>query len=101
MNRMGKLTAEVASILWNEWDPIGVNDGENPWDDEYESYVPQVVQCVLDGADDTRLAALLSSFITQGMAMSTHCPDHDLKVARKILKTKHHIWELANIVADR
>ena len=38
-----ELFKEIAKILLEEWDPIGVNDGDNEWDDEYDSYVPHII----------------------------------------------------------
>ena len=36
-----KLWDEIGRILWEEWDPIGVNKYNGP-DDEYNSYIPSV-----------------------------------------------------------
>ena len=49
-----KLVAEVDRILWEDWDPIGVND-EAAARDEYSSYVPGVVRLVREGADEAQI----------------------------------------------
>ncbi|HAV1390515.1 TPA: hypothetical protein JG815_004871 [Vibrio parahaemolyticus] len=86
-----KLFKEIASILWNDWDPIGVNDGENEWDDEYDSYVPHIFRLTIEGKDASRIAQSLSSSIEQNMGLSA-LVQHDLKVARKIVEAKVRIF---------
>ena len=46
---------KISQILWEDWDPVGVNDGNNTWTDEYDSYVPDIFQKVVDGRMLTRL----------------------------------------------
>ena len=55
-----KLVSEVDRILWEEWDPIGVND-EPSARDEYSSYVPGVVRLLRDGADAAQIARHLQA----------------------------------------
>ena len=86
-----KLFKEIASILWNDWDPIGVNDGENEWNDEFDSYVPHVFRLALEGKDASRIALSLSSTIEQSIGLSAS-PQHDLKVANKIVEAKVRIF---------
>lgn len=78
---------EIARILWEEWDPIGVNDGDNEWNDEYDSYVPHTFKLALDNADASKIAKHLSTAIIQNMGLSSN-PNHDLKVAQLITETK-------------
>ncbi len=56
-----RLYRRIAEILWEEWDPIGVNDGENKGDDEYENYVPHIFRLTLEGNHPRRIAGSLSS----------------------------------------
>ncbi|MBE3871752.1 hypothetical protein HJ160_23905 [Vibrio parahaemolyticus] len=86
-----RLFKEIASILWNDWDPIGVNDGENDWDDEYDSYVPNIFRLALEGRDASRIARSLSSSIEQNMGLSASL-QHDLKIAHKIVEAKVRIF---------
>ena len=81
---------EVARILWEKWDPIGVNDGENEWDDEYESYVPHIFRLAIEGKDAIRIASSLSSSAELNMGLSPS-REHDLKIAHVILKKKLEI----------
>lgn len=55
-----KLVSEVDRILWEEWDPIGVND-EPAARDEYSSYVPDVVRLLRDEADAAQIARHLQT----------------------------------------
>ncbi|GLX76691.1 hypothetical protein tinsulaeT_00310 [Thalassotalea insulae] len=81
---------EIARILWEEWDPIGVNDGDNEWNDEYDSYVPHTFKLAIDNADASKIAKHLSTSIIQNIGMTSN-PNHDLKIARLIVETKINI----------
>ena len=85
-----ELFKEIAAILWNDWDPIGVNDGENEWNDEYDSYVPHIFRLALEGKDASKIALCLSSIIEQSIGLSAS-PQHDLNVANKIVEAKVRI----------
>lgn len=94
MNSLSKKQKElykaVSSILWEKWDPIGVNDGENEWDDEYDSYVPHVFRLAIQGKDAERIAQSLSLSAEQNMGLGC-AREHDLKIAKLIVKTKEDI----------
>lgn len=81
---------EVSRILWEEWDPIGVNDGDNTWDDEYNSYAPHVYRLALEGKDAIKIASALSSSAEQSMGLSPS-RGHDLNIAKLIVKKKQEI----------
>ncbi len=81
---------EVARILWEKWDPIGVNDGDNEWDDEYDSYVPHISRLAIEGNDAMRIANSLSSSIEQNIGLPAS-KEHDLKVAQLIVNAKESI----------
>ena len=82
--------AKVKEILWVSWDPIGVNDGENVWNDEYDSYAPHIFRLAIEGKDAQRIAQSLSMSISQNMGLSSN-KEHDLSVALKIIKAKEDI----------
>ena len=65
-----KFLTKVKQILWEKWDPIGVNDGDNEWDDEYDSYAPHISRLALEGKDEERIALSLSSAEKDSMGMS-------------------------------
>lgn len=78
---------EVAKILWEQWDPIKVNDGTDDWNDEYDSYVPHTFALAMNNNDAIKIANHLTSLVTQNIGMAAK-PEHDLKVAKLILATK-------------
>ena len=94
MNKLNKkqkeLLAKVKEILWVSWDPIGVNDGENEWNDEYDSYASHIFRLVIERKDAQRIAQSLSMSISQNMGLSPN-KEHDLSVAIKIIKAKEAI----------
>jgi hypothetical protein len=52
------LAERVGAVLWEVWDPIGVNAVPETRD-EYESYAPELARMLGDGASDEALAAHL------------------------------------------
>lgn len=79
--------AKVSQILWEKWDPIGVNDGNNDWDDEYESYVPHICRLAVEGNDAFRIAGSLTSAVEQNMGLRGD-REHDYRIAELIVKAK-------------
>jgi len=69
-----ELTSMVRVALWQDWDPIGVNDLGCP-DDEYDSYVGRVCSLLLSGADIHKIRQHLSHIETGNMGLSCPCPD--------------------------
>jgi hypothetical protein len=76
------LFEQIDQILWNDWDPIGVNDS-NEATDEYRGYVPHLVKLKLEGADAIKIANHLHHIETVNIGLSgnkTRCKE----IARKI-----------------
>lgn len=71
------LLRAVNTVLWRDWDPIGCGVPE----DEYESYAPEVVRLLTEGAPAGEIAAYLRE--TAAGMMSTSVPE----------------WQLADVVA--
>ena len=59
--------AKVKEILWELWDPIGVNDGENEWNDEYDSYAPHIFRLAIEGKSAESIAQSLGLSVTDNM----------------------------------
>jgi hypothetical protein len=53
------LYKRVARILWKDWDPIGVYNENDEWDDEYDGYVPSVLNLLIEGRDAHKFQAIL------------------------------------------
>lgn len=85
MAKASRLLPAVRDILFRVWDPIGVNDNEL-CRDEYESYAPAVVQLLLSGADEYKLASRLSDFQRVSMGMSVIDEELHRRVARRLLE---------------
>ena len=83
----------ISKILWEKWDPIGINDGDNEFDDEYDSYVPHIYRLAIEGHDAIRIASSLSSTIEQNIGLSAS-KEHDLKVGELIVNAKCEIFGL-------
>jgi hypothetical protein len=83
MKTDSSLWRAVDEILWEYWDPIGVNE-EPVARDEYTSYVPSVVQLLKNGADARKISQHLLSLETVSMGIST-ASDHRKFVAEKLL----------------
>lgn len=73
----------VDSVLWADWDPIGVNDNALARN-EYSSYVPSVIRLVESGADAYKLAAHLQQLERASMGLSA-APERSRRVAQRIL----------------
>lgn len=75
------LYIKVDRLLWEDWDPIGVNEYAPP--DEYRMYVPEVVALLQRSASVETIANHLSDITTNRMEL----PDtwqHNLAVASKL-----------------
>jgi len=59
----------VRDVLWQEWDPIGVNKLSTA-DDEYDSYAPPLVHMLLDGASPESIAQQLIDFEGNAIGLS-------------------------------
>ena len=59
----------VRRALWEEWDPIGVNDGGDWPDDEYDSYAPAFARMLERGATADELFESLWALETEGMGL--------------------------------
>ncbi|MBI5914849.1 MAG: hypothetical protein HY842_05690 [Bacteroidetes bacterium] len=79
------LYTEIDEILWNDWDPIGIN-GIAPRD-EYQSYTPTIFKLKTTGADKETIAKTLHEIetVTIGVAGSI---ENCRKIAAKIINLK-------------
>jgi len=76
-----KLVAEVDRILWEDWDPIGVNEIPEARD-EYSSYVPAVVRLVQSGADESQISRHLQTIEEVSITVGVYA-DRRKRVAEK------------------
>lgn len=61
-----KLYDAVDKILWEKWDPLGVNDIEDARD-EYYSYIPKITELLIKGRDSFKITQHLYDLTTISM----------------------------------
>lgn len=72
----------VNEILWNDWDPIGVNDiGVR---DEYQDYVPEICSLVIQNKSVQDIADKLYQLETETIGVIGN-REHCLYVANRIM----------------
>ncbi len=71
-----ELTEMVRVALWQDWDPIGINDCPEA-SDECDSYVNGVCSLLHSGADSQMLGKHLSQIETKSMGLSSPCSHLD------------------------
>ncbi len=74
-----RLWREINTILFRDWDPIGVND-EPQCEDEYESYVGGIYRLVVGDADCFKLAEHLARIETESIGLEK--PDKEERCRR-------------------
>ena len=82
--RKGKflnLYLQIDQILWEDWDPIGINDYAPR--DEYQSYTPIILKLVKSKSDSIKIAQKLYEIETETIGLSGNY-ENCLKVAEKI-----------------
>lgn len=75
------LYQQIDQILWEDWDPIGVNDIAPR--DEYQSYTPLILKLVKSNSDTTKIAEKLHEIETKTIGVLGNY-ESCLKVAEKI-----------------
>ena len=75
----------VHNVLWNEWDPIGVNDF-GP-DDEYDGYIWPLIGKIMRGESAEDIAAYLD-WATDKHMQCPLPPGRNLELARKLVALK-------------
>lgn len=74
---------EIRNLLWEEWDPIGLNDNSN-LSDEYDRYADEIYAMLRRGADAEEIARHLSWVVTTLMGLGTD-DRHSIAIATKAL----------------
>ena len=74
-----QLFEQIDRILWEEWDPIGINKSGSH--DEYRGYVPSIMNVLRKNADLSQITNLLNHHATLNMGFSSNVEHHE-KVAK-------------------
>ncbi len=80
-----QLYTKVDVILWNEWDPIGVNDIAPR--DEYQSYVPEIYKMLVDNKTEKEIAERLNDIAINTMGLLGNL-EHCKIVAKRLIENK-------------
>ena len=72
----------VDRILWEEWDPIGVND-ESGARNEYSSYLPSVVSLSLSSLNPSPIFDYFEQITTGDMGLGSN-PAHNQAIAKRV-----------------
>ena len=80
--KKSKLWIKIDKLLWEEWDPIGVN-ACGGLDDEYSSYVPSIIKLVEERADEFKIAKLLYQHANVNMGLQSALERH-IEIAKKL-----------------
>ena len=87
-----KLFKRIARILWKDWDPIGVYNEEDEWDNEYDGYVPSIFRLAIENRDVYKISAHLIELQKNSMGLETQENNEiDKKIAELIIKAKQEI----------
>jgi hypothetical protein len=76
----------IDTILWQDWDPIGVKEMEGVRD-EYAGYIPSVFSLKMNGADKVKITQHLFNLETINMGLSGNIKQCEI-VAKKIANIK-------------
>lgn len=77
----------IHDILWNEWDPIGVNQ-YSVASDEYDNYIPQLIQLLESAADQYKLTQYLAMIESKAMGLDER-PERNHKIAARLVEEYH------------
>jgi len=76
----------VDEILWNDWDPIGVNDIAPR--DEYQSYVPEIFSLLIQNKTDKEISNRLYKIETETIGV-LGSRERCLMIAKKLIEEKN------------
>jgi len=84
-NKVKHLLHEIEVVLWEDWDPLGVND--NPkLKGEYDSYAGAIFNAAFKTRSAMAVAEHLVAIEHASMGFERRNPNTTLPVAEKILK---------------
>ena len=83
MNEHEKIWRIIDDILWNDWDPIGINDVAPR--DEYRSYVPAIQKLVSEKRNSETIAQELDRIASKTIGVGSNL-SRSRAVAKKIIE---------------
>ena len=79
----------IDEILWNDWDPIGVNDVPQARD-EYQGYLAHIFRLAVEGKSAEHISSSLVATIEGNIGLSAD-NESCYRVAEKIVDAKNEI----------
>lgn len=86
-----KLYKRIDKILWEDWDPIGVNNYKSARD-EYQSYLPQVFRLAAEDAEVSKIAESLNLIVTDSIGLQSNI-NHCTEIAKLIKLARNEIYQ--------
>ena len=77
------LYRQVCTMLWEDWDPIGINAGGPA--DEYDCYAANLIRLIQSGVTDAGITDVLGHLARAQMGLSRVDKQRDQAVARKLI----------------
>ncbi len=74
-NTAKQVQAAIRKVLWEQWDPIGVNDEPAAYG-EYDSYADSIYSLLLRGVSDKEIAQYLWQIETVNMGLPPVSKEH-------------------------
>jgi hypothetical protein len=84
MNEISRKLKIIERILWEDWDPIGINVIVTA-KDEYDSYAPKVYKLLQEGKSAEEVAEYLS-YVDGELIGNTPNESRNLEVAKKLIQ---------------
>ncbi len=76
----------VKKILWEDWDPIGINVISSA-KDEYDSYAPKVYRLLIENKNQKEVIAEFLTYIDTELIGNSPNKTRDARVAEKLVQS--------------
>lgn len=78
----------VVRDMWNDFDPIGLGTNDLELDGEYDSYMPQTIRLMLEGADRFKLEKHIQNCVWVDMGMAGLLKEEISGFAERLAKVR-------------
>ncbi len=77
------ILSEIRHVLWEQWDPIGVNDEPDAFG-EYNGYAGGIYDLLMRGASDDEIAQQLHSYETVEMELHRRTNEQRMAAVKEL-----------------
>ena len=81
--RARDIMKRIHDVLWNYWDPIGVNEYDP--DDEYDSHIGVIYRILSGNPTESEIVDRLYQIETETMGLSSHNKELLRPIAKKLM----------------